>query len=242
MEARALLDNASSASFVTERLVQTLCIPHVHQNVRMSGIAGSTPKSPIQSIASLQISAARPDGRKIDLTAIVVPRVTCDLPLYPVPLGLDWKHVTDLSLADPQFGQPGRIDILLGVNVFTDVLLHGRRNRPPGSPVAFETEFGWVLSGSTDGGASQEQVNLQATAFHACAGSGDDILHKFWELEESPSNASVDECIVVRHFEENHHGTGGGRLSYHYRGKLTQGRWGSLDHRLYGDSCLWNAL
>ena len=102
----------------------------------------------------------------------MVPRVTCDLPLYSVPLGLDWKHVADLLLADPQFG----------VDFFTDVLLHGRRNGPPGSPVAFETEFGWVLSGSTDGGASQEQVNLQATAFHACAGSGDDILHKFWEL------------------------------------------------------------
>ena len=68
VEARALLDNASSASFVTERLVQTLCIPRVHQNVRVSGIAGSTPKSPIQSIASLQISSARPDGRKIDLS------------------------------------------------------------------------------------------------------------------------------------------------------------------------------
>ena len=87
VEARALLVNASSASFVTERLVQTLCIPRVHQNVSVSGITGSTPKSPIKSIASLQISAAQPDGRKIDLTAIVVPRVTCDLPLYPSSVG-----------------------------------------------------------------------------------------------------------------------------------------------------------
>ena len=81
--------------------------------------------------------------------------------------------------------------------------------------MAFETEFGWVLSGSTDGGASQEQVNLQATAFHACAGSGDDILHNFWELEESPSNTpilSVEERTVVRHFEENHRRTVGGRF------------------------------
>ena len=81
--------------------------------------------------------------------------------------------------------------------------------------MAFETEFGWVLSGSTDGRASQEQVNLQATAFHACAGSGDDILRNFWELEESPSNTpilSVEERTVVRHFEENHRRTVGGRF------------------------------
>ena len=107
VEARAQLDNASSASFVSERLVRSLCLPRVHQSIRVSGIAGASPKSPIQSIASFQVSAAKPDGRKIDLTAIVVPKVTCDLPLYPIPLNLEWKHVADLPLADPGFGQPG---------------------------------------------------------------------------------------------------------------------------------------
>ena len=38
-EARALLDNASSASFVSEQLVQSLCLPRAHQNIQVSGIA-----------------------------------------------------------------------------------------------------------------------------------------------------------------------------------------------------------
>ena len=76
VEARALLENGSSASFITERLAQGLSLPHVHQNVHVSGITGSSPKSPIQSIASLQISPAHYNGRKIDLTAIVVPRTS----------------------------------------------------------------------------------------------------------------------------------------------------------------------
>lgn len=149
VEARALLDNTSSASFVSERLAQSLHLPRVHQSIRVSGIAGSSPMTPIQSIASLHISSAHHNGRKIDLTAIVVPRVTCNLPVYPVPFNLTWKHISDVPLADPEFGQPGRIDILLGVDIFVDVLLHGQRTGPPGSPVALETEFGWVLSGST---------------------------------------------------------------------------------------------
>ena len=156
-----------------------------------SGIAGASPKSPIQSVASFQVSAAKPDGRKIDLTAIVVPKVTCDLPLYPVPLNLEWKHVADLPLADPGFGQPGRIDILLGADIFVDVLLQGRRTRPSGSPVAIETEFGWVLSGSTDKSTSMDQVNLQAITFHTSVTSGDDILRRFWEIEESPKDPPV---------------------------------------------------
>ncbi len=139
MEARALLDNASSASFVSEGLVQSLCIPRVRQNIRVSGIAGSTPRSSVQSVASFLISPAHHNGKKIDVTAIVMPKVTCDLPISPVPFDLSWSHLTDIPLADPAFGQPGRIDILLGVDVFVDVLLHGRRTGPPGSPVVLET-------------------------------------------------------------------------------------------------------
>ena len=51
------------------------------------------------------------NGRKIDLTAVIVPKVTCDLPIYPVPSELSWTHITDVPLADAAFGQPGRINI-----------------------------------------------------------------------------------------------------------------------------------
>ena len=142
MEARALLDNGSSVSFVSERLIQSLGLSHVHRNVRISGIAGSSPRSPLQSIASFQISAVHCNGKKINLTAIVIPKVTCDLPVNPVPFELTWKHLSNIPLDDPAFGQPGRIDLLLGADVFVDVLLHGRRTGPPGSPVALRTKFG----------------------------------------------------------------------------------------------------
>lgn len=215
VEARALLDNASSASFISERLVQSLDLPRVHQNVRVSGIAGSSPRTPIQSVASLQISAAHRNGRKINLTAIVVPKVTCNLPIYPVPFESSWSHISDLTLADPAFGQPGRIDVLLGVDVFVDVLLHGRRNGIPGSPVALETEFGWVLCGSNDQSTSTDHVNLHVTIFHAATPCSDDILRSFWEIEESPRALpvfSLEDRAVIRHFEAEHRRTDEGRF------------------------------
>jgi len=54
-------------------------------------------------------------------------------------------NTSQISLVDPGFNQPGRIDILLGVDVYVDVLHHGQRNGPPGSPTAFETDLGWVI-------------------------------------------------------------------------------------------------
>ena len=114
VEARALLDNASSASFVSERLVQSLSLPHFNQHVRVSGIGGVSQRAPIQSISSFQISPVGPNKREIGSAAVVIPKVTCDLPLAPVPFQLNWKHLADLPLADPGFGQSGRIDMLEG--------------------------------------------------------------------------------------------------------------------------------
>ena len=130
--ARGLLDNASSASFVSEHLTQSLGLPWVRQNVRVSGITGTSPTPSTHSIATLQISLAHCNERSIELTAIVLQRVTCDLPISRVPFDLSWKHNSDLPLAaDPSFGQPGRIDILLGVDIYIEILLHGRRTGPP---------------------------------------------------------------------------------------------------------------
>ena len=214
VEARVLLDNGSSTSFITEHLAQGLSLPHVYQNIHVSGITGSSPKSPIQSIASLQISPAHYNGRRIDVTAVVVLRVTCDLPVHPVPFDLSWNYITGISLVDPAFGQPSRINILLGVDVFVDILHHGRWTGPLGSPVALETEFGWVLSGSTAPSTlTEDQVNLHVMALHtATTTCGDDILCKFWEIEESPVNRSMEERAVVCHFEANNRCTEEGRF------------------------------
>ena len=47
VEARALLDNASSASFVSERLVQSLSLPRFNQHVRVSEIGGISRRASI---------------------------------------------------------------------------------------------------------------------------------------------------------------------------------------------------
>ena len=215
VEARALLDNASSASFVTERLVRSLSLPRTNQHIRVSGIGGISHKPPLQSVTQFQLSSLRPGGRKIHVTAVVVPKVTCDLPMAPVTFQMSWTHISNLPLADPEFTQPGRVDILLGADVFVDVLRHGRRSGLPGSPTAFETDLGWVICGTTGFCSPSAQANVHITTFHTSVTSSDDVLRKFWELEESPLHQSyltAEECTVVRHFESNHTRSAEGRF------------------------------
>ena len=54
--------------------------------------------------------------------------------------------------------------------------------------VAFETMFGWVLAGSTSNACVS--FHLSVASFHVAFASGDKLLHKFWEVEESPRNCS----------------------------------------------------
>ena len=112
---------------------------------------------------------------KYSITAIAVPRVTCDLPLQPVCNSSRWKHLLNLSLADPDFGIPGRIDLLLGADIYADVLLHGRWYGPPGTPTAFETQFEWVLTGRTNA----------HSASHLTVASHHSTVRRFISLERS---------------------------------------------------------
>ena len=84
IEARALLDSASSASFVSERLAQSLRLSRSTQNARITGIACLSHKSPVQSVADFSVSAVRSASKTINVTAVVVPRVTCDIPRHPL--------------------------------------------------------------------------------------------------------------------------------------------------------------
>ena len=73
---------------------------------------------------------------------MVVSCVTCDLPLHPMPSNTDWEHLSDLELADPTFGTPGRIDLLLGIETFVEVLGYDQQVGAPGTPIGFEMQFG----------------------------------------------------------------------------------------------------
>jgi hypothetical protein len=106
------------------------------------------------------------------------------------------------------------VDALLGIDVFVEVLLDGRRTGPPGSPVAFNTEFGWVLGGNVESLTPKPQI----IGHHTLVSSIEDILRKFWEIEEAPTNEvtlSLEERTVLHHYQSTHSRTPDGRFMVH---------------------------
>ncbi len=191
----------------------------------------------MQSVATFSISPLLPSSERLLISAIFVPKVTCDLPTQPVYFNARWNHLKDLHLADPNYGLPSKIDILLGVDIYADVVLNGRRTGPVGTPVAFETKFGWVLTGRTD----NIKISSSATSHHVATLYGDDLLRKFWEIEECPgkaSNHSPEESAVVKHFHDNHRKNEDGRFVVPLPKILKQNHLVNQDHLLYADSSL----
>lgn len=211
--ARALLDCASSSSFISEHLVQHLCLPRSKRTAQISGIAGMSSPSTTQSVVHFEISLAWSTDAVFEVEAMILPKVTCDLPINPVQMDQAWHHLSRLRLADPDFGVPGKIDILLGIDVFTSVLCQGWRSGPIGSPSAFETSLGWVIAGPIDPSNTVPAFNV--VAYHSTVLSTDELLQRFWETEQSNCEQqplSPEEKTVLDHFHHQHQRDSSGRF------------------------------
>ena len=57
-------------------------------------------------------------------------------------------HLRDLVLADENFHSPGRIDLLLGQNIWKQLFLPGQVTGPEDQPDAWLTVFGWTIMGN----------------------------------------------------------------------------------------------
>ncbi|XP_050305604.1 uncharacterized protein LOC126742841 [Anthonomus grandis grandis] len=100
-----------------------------------------------------------------------------------------WSHISNSKkpLSDPQFDKPAPVELLLGAEIYAQVLKSGQIYGDPGQPVALDTEFGWVLLGrihqNSTFSMSSPKLGSYFTAFD---NSLDVTLRKFWELESVP--------------------------------------------------------
>ena len=66
-------------------------------------------------------------------------------------------------MEDEQFDQPGSIDLLIGADLFYEIIQSGRRTRPGNFPVLQETVLGWTISGRTPDTNQNEPQHTSVT-------------------------------------------------------------------------------
>ncbi|XP_063825323.1 uncharacterized protein LOC135074871 [Ostrinia nubilalis] len=96
-----------------------------------------------------------------------------------------WSDIDNLPLADPTYATPGKIEVLLGADVYSEIILEGVIKQTEGSLMAQNTVFGWIISGKvTPEPGESSQANFTSMHIHI---EEDDLLKKFWEMENEPN-------------------------------------------------------
>ncbi|GFV89506.1 DUF1758 domain-containing protein [Trichonephila clavipes] len=136
--------------------------------------------------------------QKHTLNVLILLKITCELPKFQVDASAlnTFKH---LKLADVNCLQPGPIDILLGADVFGDIMLNRRLNAPGQSLTAMESIFGWVVLGKT------KLYCQRIISNHASYNEVEFQLDKFWQLELSETKPFTnEENACENHFKRTH--------------------------------------
>lgn len=144
--AKAIIDPCSTHTFVSNKLANELKLKLEYTDANVIGInniGGSTAKKSMLEIKDRQGCRIKTDVYLLEHICDQVPDTPLDIQL-PKEWGLRKQ-----DLADKFFRRPSTPDILLGVEIFGEILLEGIRKKP-GYPTAFNTSFGWVLIGSLD--------------------------------------------------------------------------------------------
>lgn len=116
---------------------------------------------------------------------------------------MDVRHIAippGLQLADPTFNVPSAVDILVGAEVFWDVLGSDSINLGSGKPKLQSSKLGWIISGCLQ----QSSSRAQPPVCHFLSHAESDQLTCFWELDSVlPSNCfSTEEEACETIFQE----------------------------------------
>lgn len=213
VKCRVLLDSASQLNFITECLAGLLRAARRKVNISISGINDISTQ--VKHQVNVLIKSRLGDHSYI-LDMLILPSITSNQPNRSI--GIEgWNIPSDIVLADPLFNQPHRIDMLIGAEIFYELLETGQIKLAENLPLLRETKFGWIVSGKT--GNIKNKYNF-CTAVAELKHDEDtaslhELLERFWTVEsygENKSKFTMEEAECEAHFVQNHKRLGSGRF------------------------------
>jgi hypothetical protein len=183
---RVVIDNASQVNFITEDCKNRLGLVVSSRNTSINGIGqcGVTSAAEVECDIRSRIDSST----TFKINVCILPTISSSLPSRFVDTR-SWKHLSNLSLADPGFNKPGQIDMLIGADIYARLLRPGVLLGREDQPSAINTVFGWVISGRV-GSVNSTLSQSFLVSLDQENSSLDNSLKQFWELEQVPTSKS----------------------------------------------------
>ncbi|CAK1587363.1 unnamed protein product [Parnassius mnemosyne] len=189
---KALLDTGSQASFVTRELANLLKLQIDTANTPVIGIGNTLNK--LKEKVHLEIHSLT-QNFKISVTCYLLDKITSKLPQRKFDLH-NIVLPSKIMLADKRFNEPSDIHILLGADIFFQILLPpepelqalpSSSEAPDGSvtPKAplLNTRLGYVIAGNTPTQHTEPVITLFCKK---CDSDLNNSIVKFWKCESVP--------------------------------------------------------
>jgi Protein of unknown function (DUF1759)/Putative peptidase (DUF1758) len=150
---RALIDSGAQNSMITENGAQLLKLPYQKSKLLINGIenkSGVSVKHKINVIISPHFSS----NFETSVEAHILNKLTSNLPGKIQEDKLKWKN---LMLADPTYNIPGPIDIILGADIYHDIIKYGVKK---GKTNRYQYEIGMDPDGTNRNRIRQKKHNI----------------------------------------------------------------------------------
>lgn len=200
---KALIDQGSTANLITHRACQMLKLSYEWDSTPMMGI-GNTPVGQVMGRTCCTISSIHDKNYQHEINALVVQRIT-DISPTNKSGSKEWDHLSGLQLADPNFIDTHKVDLLLGAAAYAEIIIGDIIKGNPNEPIAQLTKLGWIVFG-------QAQMNTELREWcnaiqpQSIPNADDDLLmavKAFWDIEEvevstklSASEIAAEEIFV----------------------------------------------
>jgi len=204
---RALLDSGSQSCFITRNCVERLRLTQFDTHTPVCGLGGMSTQTRKRVDITLR---SRINKFRANLSCLVIDEITQALPANRIRAN-EVRVPKGIQLADPEFYKSSRVDLLIGAEIFFDLMCVGRIKKSETQPTWQKTLLGWIASGklvATDYGKKKTVcgliVNEQLKA----------ELTRFWQIEhgERQNTRSPEERACEAHFKRTYRRTEEGRF------------------------------
>lgn len=226
---RTFVDQGSTGSLISERAVQTLKLKRwpIITDIKLP----DGQKTSAKFVTQLTIQSRINDNIRLDVIASVVNSVTENLPTKTISYH-DWSHLRDIELADPEYYRSTPIDLLIGSDLYDEIILQGLRKGQSGEPIAQQTTLGWIVSGKAVPRLLTTQPNNTLNCSHISLENLDSLVKQFYALESIPTEDqyTAEEKWCQEYYQKTTVRQPNGKylvrlpLKMHFDGNLSLGR------------------
>ena len=203
---RALLDSGSELNFISERLARLLKLKSQPIVMSISGVNHCTTNASKRTNAQIFSNCTT---FHFNLSCVIIHKISECLPSNSFSTA-NLKFPNHIELADPSFHVKGEIDLLIGAQLFFE-LLEPNQVYLNENFLLQETKLGYVVVNSV---SSTPSVVNRGTC-HYIQPTLEQLVGKFWELDNFQNSIvqTADEVLCERIFMEGHKRLRDGRYS-----------------------------